>query len=534
MDTTPIRIPRERSPKTWQVRLPTLEKSERELKDSYEAYEELLRAYGFEKVHAVRSLTHSSLEYSSARRPEDWAIWHHPAGLIGFSHSSTWGGYPKSDGTVEPVQKKLGSFSVSTRIDMGTGSELQHRAAVGIRGGGSVDLQLDGRNVRSVSDRVHSNTSELKDFLGQVQRFGRFLPIDQWESPTIRESLYIPMEHLVPLEALPGGQRMKAAELYATVDMEEKWEAFLSSLPSSVQPLFRSQRASDLREEAEREAEKKNPGSRRKGLLWDPVELSLKHYSEALFFAKKRWAGSYDSELLTHWSYVALGQRGGDIANWRAFEKGPAGLNLPMVLIYGKRTAPMADQVLRLLDEAPLDVLRRWATEPDAAGYTLGLHAINRVFVEWHLSNHQPKVDVVLGVLEKLYERLGPEGLPMATAHRSVMGLALQFTPNGGSADGNHHVAQEAFSRIALRLEEWGLPWDQHLRWRNYPNLFSKEEGQPTFFRKDGPVAFEDWKALLGERATIGLKPLEALMRHKGLERSLEDEPTSVARRPRM
>lgn len=534
METELIRIPRERATSSWQVKVPKLDQREWECKENYEKFERLLEAYGFEKVHTVRSLKHGYLDFVSDQQVEDFGIWHHPEGMLAFTNSYTQKAYRELNGTENPGGKKLGSASIVARLDMGTGPELQHRASVGIKGSGAVDVLLDGRDVRSVTVPINSNSGDLSSFVSSVQRFGRFLPLSQWADPAITDRLFVPMESVFPLDELPGGKKMKAADLYAQVDMDEKWRVFLEALPSHVQPFFRAHRALEQQKAREHEAEKKNPGAKRKGLLWDPVELSVKRYSEALFFAKKRWRGSFDSDLLTHWSYVALGKKGEDIANWRAFEKGPAGLNLPMVLLYGKKTAPMASEVLRLLDQAPLDVLRRWATEPDAAGYTLGLHAINRLFVDSSLSSHRADVELVLGVLEKLHERLGPEGLPMATSRRSVMGLPLQFDPKGSGAELSHLVAQEAFSKVILRLEEWGLPWDQHLRWRNYPNLFQKAEGQPTFFRQDGPVLFEEWKDLLGERATEGLKPIEAILRQKSLTRSLESGPSSSARRPRM
>ena len=532
MEKFPIKIPASRARRSWQIQIPE-GVNEREAMADYAAYGALLESLGFEKVSEVRSLSHQSMAYRNEGPVESYTIWNHPAGLIGYSRSYTGGGYTQTDGTFVPVTQALGSFHVEMRMDIGTGSELQHAAAVGLSGGsGGVMVQLDGSQVRELSLNLHSNADTLLNRLESIQRHGRFLPLSKWKDIGKEDWFYLPPELALPLLEIPGGKKLDDyKEIYALHDMNEKWASFFDTLPEGVGEFLRW-----CGENKRRSEEKSASGVSRNGLRWDPVEFSVKRYSEALFFAGKRWRGSYDGALLDLWSKVAMGEEGEtvDPIAWRAYEKGPGGTNLPVAMLYTKSNRSMPEQLLELLEKAPLAVLRRWATEPDAAGYTLGLHAVNRVLVEGTLPSYHAPEGLVEGVLDVLYSRLGAAGLPMATQTRSVMGLPLQLKEEKWGKPENALRIQSEFSDLILKFEGWGLPWNQDLRWRNYPNLFQATEGKPFFFKEDGPINGDEWLSRFqGVVATEGLKKIKAFFHHRQLDEKLSPG-TSRAVRIRM
>lgn len=496
--------------------------------NDFDAFERLLLEYGFERIYATQSVSHSSLTYQTRELPvDDYVLWHHPAGVVAHGHSSTWGGYTDSQGRPVPLSKALGSLTLEARVDCGTGPELQHRAAVHIGPGssGGVDPQLDGTDVRTLSRTVHSNALGLEAFLERSQEHGRFLPVSRWPEKIGRPTLSLPLAFALPLRSAPAQTPEENKAFLEQQDVPALWERFAEQLPPAFSALVK-------RPEDEEDAA---PGKkRRRGLRWDPVELGLKRFSEALFFAKKRWADSFDSDLLTHWSRAALGELGEDHRGWRAYERGPAGLSLPVAPLYAKPFEGQGAALLTVLKEAPQDVLRRWATEPDAAGYTLGLHAINRIFVERTLS-HAVALTLIMDVLELLHERLGPEGLPMATATRSVLGLPLQFHPAMSDGQPTLEKTQREFTQVLTHLDAWGLDWSSVLRWRNYPNLFKKEEGKPHFFTEEGPEVAERWAMEMGERLTGEADGVIALLeaRRMGEALPLSTAPNG-ARRARM
>lgn len=519
MASTPIRLPPPRTPRTWQVRMPKLpeRQSEHRLMRDYAAYTAYLEQAGFERVHSVTSASHSSFEFRAKPPAETFDLFHHPEGLVLLAHSFTFGDEAPA----------LGSLSVHAVVDTGTGPELQHRAA-SIRGSGSTNLHLDGSQTRIVSTVVHSNADALEDFLSGLQAHGRLLPLREWKDDRETCSIHVPPEHFVPLLSSPTGEPLKTGALYGHFDMHAAREAFLAALPVDLAGLLAFQlKGPEPVTDPDR--------APRKGLRWDPVELGLKRFSEALFFAGKRWRGSFDHALLEHWSRVALGEEGDDPTGWRAFEAGPAGLSLPVALLYVKNPAQRSDALLRLLEEAPLDVLRRWATEPDASGYTLGLHVLNRAFVDRTLDRYAPDLPTLERALDVLMDRLGPEGLPMATETRSAMGLPLQFNPSVNDSGRAKSLAgaHRDFAALVAKLEGWGLPWDQHLRWRTYPNIFDREAAPPAFHRIDGPVTLAAWTAAMAFQASNELALLTAFLRQRELDAALPG-PAAAPRRARM
>lgn len=479
---------------------------ERQAMESWEAYGAYLAGLGFEQVACVNSKDHHSIKHGFDRHTEIQAMWQHPAGLIVYGRSYTKGGYQKDDGTYVPVTVTLGSINIQARIEVGVGREATHRSAVLIRGSGGTDPQLDGSSVRNIHDTFHSNTGTLARWLESVQSHGRFLPFDRWNTSIIRDSLYLPSELIFPVvdeNDLPEG----ATEVH--FDQNEALTHFCDKLPQPLDKVV-------LQWGGMKHPDKQNSNR------WMDIEEGIDHFSEILSMARKRWSSDYDSALLTHWQEVALGEVGEDVGQWRAFEKGPAGLSLPVALIHARPKTGAHERLLRLLDEAPDHVLERWASVPDAGGYTLAMHAINSLFVRRIGSEgNYPGHEDVLDVLTRLYDRLGSAGVVLESDKRSVLGLVPQYYGRHGAkhiSDNEIDQSIGPFIKVIEQLEEWGLPWDRTLRWRTYPNTMDPErkEGMPYFFDLEREPAPEDLRETLGSDPSAAT---QALMAHLGRKR---------------
>lgn len=517
MRTQPIKIPRPNTPARFTVPLVEGIDEHAAMKD-FDTYTQVLKAWGFEQAMATQSIGHDRISSArQAERIEDYQVWLHPAGVYANLHSYTHGGYHRGDGTEVPQTKALGSISLYACVDLGTGGELQHRAAVGIRGSGGTDPQFDGSSIRSISDTVHSNTgTSLTSFFRMIQEHGRLLPFERW--PADQKVFYLPLpgEIIAPITQVEAGQTLADVLANEGSDIDILREAALSALPQALATLVGLPEGAKTKAEIQRKAEARGSGAA-KGLRWDPLEFTIDEFSECLFLAGKRWPKLDERALLSHWSRVALGEFGDrlDPDAMRAFEAGPAGLSLATALLYAKSTAGAAAGLLeQLLEQAPTEVLTRWATEPDAAGYTLALRAVARSFTERNLDTHAPPAVDVLGIL---YRRLGPEGIVLATPTRSLMGLPVAEAQTRRIDNGHSKMLNE-FAETVIRLDSWGLDWQTHLRWRNYPNLFKKAEGKPAFFQIDGPVEPARWRELLGATLTAGLGPVMALIERRRLE----------------
>ena len=267
MEKSPIKIPASRARRSWQIQIPQ-GVNEREAMEDYATYSALLESLGFEKISEVDSLSHQSMAYRTPGTIETYTLWSHPAGLVGYASSYTRGGYERSDGTNVPMAKTLGSFHVEMRMDMGTGAELQHRAAVGLSGGsGGVLVQLDGGKVRELSLNIHSNAGKLLDHLEKIQAHGRFVPLAAWKEMLKEDWFYLPSEFALPLFEIPAGKKLDDyKELYALHDMDEKWASFFNTLPAGVGEFLRW-----CVENKRRSETSGGPSAGQKGLRWDPL-----------------------------------------------------------------------------------------------------------------------------------------------------------------------------------------------------------------------------------------------------------------------
>lgn len=499
MEIQPIKVSKPFAAR--QFKIPLVEGvNERAAMNDFGEFCRLLATWGFEPLLTTRSFSHSALSQKHSLREEDYQLWAHPAGVLANISSYSSPGYTDSAGNQRPPRHTLNMLKLEAKVDSGNGSELQHRASVEIRGSGGTTPQFDGRQVRSVYEIIHSNsTGSIHRFLRTAQKYGRLLPFERWSEVQERSLLSLGEELVDPVVEWTKG------EPFESQDYAAKEEAAFQKLPPHLADVFRKEViATRLAKEASARNEK------RPGLSWDPIEFGISEFSEAMHLAGRRFPKPKDRDLLSHWSRVALGEFGDtlDPIKMRAFEKGPAGLSLATALLYTKRSAPLAEGLLQqLLDEAPEDVLLGWATEPDAAGYTLGLRAVARSFTDRMLTNHAPPGVDVLGIL---YRRLGLDGLVMSTPTRSLLGLLMQ-EPHGRSVD-HGKVMEMKNGEMATaihRLNEWGVEWKDHLRWRSYPNLYMDKE-LPTFYQINGPVDPTFLKARIGPNWTGHLDAMHA------------------------
>lgn len=530
METQPIIIPKKTSPSRFDVPL-FGHLSEWDAMRDFEKYQDLLRAWGFERCLATYSLKHADIDKAhGSNRPRDFQVWVHPAGVFASLHSYETGGYMGFNGEQVPVSNQLGSMTLFARVDVGNGAELQHRAAVKIRAGGGGDLQLDGGFIHSGYETIHSNTqTSLHKFFEAAQSYGRLLPFERWDRDKA-STMSLPAELVLPIEDAPPGKTL--ADILGEHDVDAALERALACLPPALVPLI------NLPFWPGQSARIAPPAhdNKRKGLRWDPIEFSIEQFSEAMFLAGKRWAKPQERKLLTHWSEVVLGEMGGNLNpdSMRAYEAGPAGLSLATALLYSKRTAQASDALLsQLLEQAPLEVLARWATKPDAAGYTLALRAVHRALVDCENDNHAaPAVDV----LEILHRRLGPDGICLSTPTRSFMGMLPQIVQSyDRRSESSILRAHETFVGLSARFEAWGVEWSENIRWRNYPNLFMKEQGLPAFFKIDGIVDPAQWVGLLEDTPTDTLDPVIASLNRNKLAAGCSDMPRLASiSRPRL
>lgn len=499
--------------------------SERKLMDNWDEYCKYLEKLGFQNLLLKNKEGRSHIPGDSDITPQEtYGLWHHPAGLLLHANSYTTGGWRNEDGTMAPIKKTLSSATVNAKIDIGVGNEARLRSSVSINGSGGNEVQLDGSTIRYTSDSFHSHSGTLAAWLMDVQPHGKFIPLEQWNSLNNANYVYLPNELL-------GGEQK---DKLTNEEIDKRLSDFCAKLPASIGDVIYTAASSTG------SLLKKN----KKHNAWMKVKDSLDYFSEILGLSRICWRNEYDTALLKHWHEVVLDEWGKDPEKWRAYEIGPANLSLPIAMIYAQRNTESYDKLMQLLETAPEDALRRWATVPDAGGYTLALHAINRQFCDRVPIDRAPDPRLGLGVLSCLYKRLGAEGIVLETKKRSVLGLPMQYlTKYCVRQQDPTEISNcmEDYCALVQQLEEWGLPWHTSLKWRNYTNITDlKKPEKPCFFDFEALPTPQDMQELLGNERDLFPQALGAMLAKKQLEiiafqeASKKEAPPHCKAAPRM
>ena len=513
METKPIHIPSLIPKKQWKIKIPDDLGNEWEDMKDFQAYKNRLERLGFEEIHKVQSVSHSYKqrgEYGN-KHPEERALWYHRAGLFLVIKSYTTGGYLKSDNTIEPVEKKLGSITVQSVVDPGMGPEIQHRASARINISGGMRSSLDGRLIHVGWDSIHSNTrGNLTDHLIKIQSHGKLIPLEKWADHG-GELPLIPKELIFPF--LPGKDADREDEnINESEDSaKEREKKGLHDLLSGIQ----SPLGETLIEIVDRDGQGAAGVSK-----WDGIEKGLSYYSEVLSLAKKRWINERESNILKHWSEVALGNVS-DYDLWRAQEDGPGGVSLAGMLTTGKPQTGAEDRLVELVQKVDVATLKKWCSEPDSGGFTLPLLLLRRLLNNNGNYNTRDAEEDTLTekVFSILIQRVGVDNICLETETRSALGTVLDFDP--GPTNGTNFerllFGQGRFCQAIKTLDGMGVNWHGELRWRSYPNTLMDNE-KPKFFRVPGLASAADFKDKLGDRWTDGLEWVYSRIRKNDLE----------------
>lgn len=456
----------------------------------WESYRQRLERWGFACLASTASLSYDNIGKPWVRdRFSDHEVWVHPKGVIAFARSRRISARERRESEATVETRSLDRLQVHALLDPGHGAEVQQRAVMGVRGLGNWTPLGDGRAVREIGETVEPYSGKtLFGLMREIQRHGRLVPFEHWGTACGDAQVALPSEIILPLT--------DAALMEHHPDetvMEAHFNAWLDRFPRGVAQVLLRGRA-----QARKPREQMN--------LNQPAPATthiFEQFTEAMMLARKRWPKPNETALLTHWTRVAMGELGDRLepGRMRAYEEGPAGLSLAVALVHAKDTAKNAGGLLvQLLAQAPTTVLQRWATQEDAAGYTLGLRLARRIFTERGGVSNTDALDI-------LHERLGTAGLVMATNTRSVLGLAMEPL-QGRYPD---------LVKLIERLDAWGVAWDQHLRWRDYPAHFGDAHA-PQFMAIDGPVEPGTWESLMEERRVEGMGAIEGMLSARRLD----------------
>jgi len=433
-----------------------------------EDIEKEILGLGFERVLAVRSFDYFTVKqdpkWRSKEAPQDYFLWAHPAGVLvhGHTYHTSNGGFGVND--VRTPVTTIETLGVSYCLEFMEGKERRHQSACQMVGSGGVDADVDGSWFRTGSHTINgSNVGELGDFLRRLQANGRLIRCEDWpagHSPYLDPEILWPFPDAasLPQEKVPDD---KPLEEVLGISREDALEALLQNVPASLHSVIR------------RSYEGVTPLERARD--WVKVEDGLDQYTIALAAAGIRWASPQDRALLRHWSEVALGYHGEDVADWRAVEEGPAGLGLPVALLYAKDYAQNLPRLIRAIEQAPQEVVNRWATHVDKAGFTLPLRLLHRSFASYYyLSDERPVgQEDLFQVIQALRER---SELPLRweTPQRTPLGLVLECSPRFGRDQRRLDDARNTFWKTLALAQTVGLELGDGLRWRTHPNTMDK------------------------------------------------------------
>ena len=530
LTTTRIRVFSNRHPRSWEIPVSSVPDKDRPyIRDhrSAETIEKELLDLGFERVASVTSLSHYKVRQDpqwrhAGERPNEYMLWVHPAGVIarGHTYHTSNGSWQESD-VREPVTT-VETVDFTFAVEFPEGRERRHQSNCGVTGGGGVTLGIDGSSVRVGTNSVKPSQEGLMgDFLKRQQLNGRFLPLERWPAG---HSVYLDAEFILPFPdeaSLPAQAVHKDESLEAAfgTSREEAVKAFVGALPEKCRPLF------------ERSLNRPKPEVRQ----WPLVEESVDQYTEALALAGKRWATDAERALLRHWSQVALGEQGEDVEQWRAFERGPAGLSLPVALLYARDWQETLPRLVKAIEEAPAAVANEWAAAVDKAGFTLPLRVLHRAFSTYTSPDAAVPPEALATVLTALQSR---SALPLRweTPQRTPLGLVLECTPRYNRTIGGLDRDVKAFWETLRLAEGMGLVVGEDLRWRTHPNTMTDDLSVRDLPRWVSASCSTPLDALLGameKGADLeSSRSVLARIRMRNLDRNLP-EPVSTAQKPR-
>lgn len=387
----------------------------------WESTQTTLTSLGFERVMDTHALKQANVAFKNDEGvPQHYELWLHTAGVVATLQ-----------GALQTKEHPLSSSMWGTlysQIDMGAGKrsfdDLSPLITKSIH-----TTSLDGRYVRG-NGASFSGSSNIVHILENVQAHGYLLPFSEWSRA---------IEMALPPEI--AGKRVP----YIAPDIISRVrEVLLKSTPSSLHP-FLDEEAEDI------------PKQYVSGAVND-------YLSNTLQAGGQRYVSKNIKELLTSWTRACLPEdcfwqkvKGTDaplpprLESMRillhlddaafstvmkaafASPLGPAGISLPAVLLHCAQESdyPAYKRLLRVLREAPIEVLKVWASNPDARGYTFPMLACHHLFVSTELSLTHPfhsDSGVVRSqeVCSILVERLGGQSLRLVSDKRSVVGVVME------------------------------------------------------------------------------------------------------------
>lgn len=468
LTTTAIPIFDNLPPRSWAIPVPKQPSKDRPYVSgsrSAEDIEKELLALGFERAVAVNSFSHFRVRQpekwrSEDEKPLDYVLWTHPAGVAVRAHTyhtsnGNWNGPAENRTPVTTFE----TLDVYFALLFPEGRERRHQSGYRMKGSGGIHTSIDGSSVRIGSDSIKpTQEGMVGDLLRLLQANGRFLPFEKWP-PT--HYVYVDAEFVMPFPdraSLPVdgvAQGVPLDEAYGSSRVEAA-EAFLETLPEGLRMVVR-RALLDKREHTRQ---------------WNEVEDCIEHYTELLSLSGKRWATDKERSLLQHWSQVALGEHGEDVGQWRAFEKGPGGITLPIALLYARNVTENLPRLVRLIESAPPAVVNQWVAQVDSAGYTLPLRVLGRSFSTYTSPSAAAGVQELGAVISAL-DRCATLPLRWETAKRTALGLVLENVPRYNKFARGVDRDVKTFWDTLKVAEAHGLVAGEELRWRTHPNVLS-------------------------------------------------------------
>lgn len=480
-----------------------------------------LEALGFSLIHSVFSVSQDSIRALGSQgnhNENHYGLWHHPAGvlLLSCAYGSRGDWFPLANNS--PSFHQMSALTIFLELDVGAGLEYAARAIHRI-GSGTQAPQMDGTVRQTIRTSLAGGEISLCGFLSMIQCHGRLVPVEKW---TERAVCNLPEEMLCPL---PSSVPTAGPDPSKSKRSREGLKALESAVPSHIRRVLSSHW---------------RPASP-DGFLdaWKTTALAHAQVSEVLFLSRKRFPSAPAREIVGHWLSLASGQKKEmPFDAWRAFEKGPAGLSLPTVLLFSDQAEGNGERLLEVLRQAPLALLQSWMQDPDGAGYTFGQRILQRTLQGSGPSSSREPLERLLGrTMALLVERVGPSGFRMTTPQRSALGLWLQGPVVASLRSWEAEALsgwQAVASQLMSHLEKVGVEWLGPVRWRaRLPHSPDLRKKAPAFIDLGGSSpSIGVWTEYFRARRTPGAQEFDLLLGSKLLKRDLEKNLPSLRETP--